>query len=193
MVARVAAAVRPLPAHVQALVKRFQAMQRRPRAAMGKVRSAFYILSSSVVGSRSWSSGHSCWYPCVVCQRRRYQQPAHHLSCRLPRAFLMIASLVRAGSAEVPPAPPRTAVFLPLVAVTASGELRTNVTPFPARQPSKACSRRASAALSAPVSSAHAQGRRAGATLCTPSSCAMTTADLRLQAAATQRRRRGQR
>ena len=112
VVARVAAAVRPLPAHVQALVKRFQAMQRRPRAAMGKVRSAFYILSSSVVGSRSWSSGHSCWYPCVVCQRRRYQQPAHHLSCRLPRAFLMIASLVRAGSAEVPPAPPRTAVFL---------------------------------------------------------------------------------
>ena len=59
VVARVAAAVRPLPAHVQALVKRFQAMQRRPRAAMGKVRSAFYILSSSVVGRRSWSSGHS--------------------------------------------------------------------------------------------------------------------------------------
>ena len=28
VVARVAAAVRPLPAHVQALVKRFQAMQR---------------------------------------------------------------------------------------------------------------------------------------------------------------------
>ena len=112
VVARVAAAVRPLPAHVQALVKRFQAMQRRPRAAMGKVRSAFYILSSSVVGRRSWSSGHSCWYPCVVCRRRRYQQPAHHLSRRLPRAFLMIASLVRAGSAEVPPAPPRTAVFL---------------------------------------------------------------------------------
>ena len=112
VVARVAAAVRPLPAHVQALVKRFQAMQRRPRAAMGKVRSAFYILSSSVVGRRSWSSGHSCWYPRVICRRRRYQQPAHHLSLRLPCAFLMVSSLVRAGSAEVPPAPPRAAVFL---------------------------------------------------------------------------------
>ena len=83
--------------------------------------------------------------------------------------------------------------FLPLVAVTASGELRTKGTPFPASQPSRTCSRRASAALSAPVSSAHAQGRRAGATLCTPSSCAMTAANLRLQAAATQRTRRGER